>query len=96
MRASNRVGAAEAQSRSETQRKQNMKSRKRTASYAVLSLDEIRQIFLFAESSAIASYGHAEGTACVILRGESVKMRGKVQANFSTLCANGKEVRLKY
>jgi hypothetical protein len=88
--------AAEAQSRSETQRTQNMKSRKMTASYAVLSLDEIRQIFLFAERSAIASYGHAEGAACVILRGESVRMKGKVQANFSTLCANGEEVRLKY
>lgn len=73
-----------------------MKARKTTACYAVLSLAEIRQLFLFAESSAIASYGHAEDAACVILRGDSVKMRGKVQANFSTLCANGEEVRLKY
>lgn len=73
-----------------------MKTRKTTACYAVLSLDEIRQLFLFAESSAIASYGHAEGAACVILRGESVKMKGKNQASFATLCANGEEVRLKY
>lgn len=73
-----------------------MKPRKTTACYAVLSLAEIRQLFLFAEYVAISKYGHAEEASCVILRGDSVKMRGKVQANFSTISGNGEEVRLKY
>ena len=70
---------AEAQSRSKTQRKKTMKTRKITETYAVMSLGQIRQIARLAESSALAMYGHAEQKHCIILRGPSVKLKGKVQ-----------------
>jgi hypothetical protein len=73
-----------------------MKTRKITPTYAVLDLDQIRQLAKFAESSAVAMYGHDEGKHCVIVRGLSVTIKGKIQFSAETMCGAGQEVKFKF
>lgn len=73
-----------------------MKTRKITETYAVLSLGQIRQIARLAESSAVAMYGHSETAHCIILRGPSVMVKGKVQFSPEMHCGGGKDTRLTW
>lgn len=91
------MSAAEAQSRSKTDREhKKMKARKITETYAVLSLREIRQLAQFAENSAQSMYGHAEPKHCVIVRGLSRRVDGKTQFAVETMCGAGREVKFTW
>lgn len=88
---------AKAKSRSKKQRQKNkMKTLKTTETYAVMSLGQIRQIARYAESSSVAMYGHPEQKACIVIRGSSVKMAGKIQFSPETMSGSGELVTIKW
>lgn len=67
-----------------------MKSRKQTEAYAILSINQVRQLLALAEADAKERYEKIGGTshflecATVILRGYSVKIDGKTQCHLDT------------
>ena len=63
-----------------------MKTRKKSETYAILSLREIRQLLAIAEADAVGRYGHNPSEAAtVVLRGHSLRYENKVQVQFDTV-----------
>lgn len=57
-----------------------MKTRIRTNCYAVLSINELRNALAIAEANSLLSRGEVVDYATVVLRGKSIRVDGKVQA----------------